>query len=254
MYSLYTSIEIESAAELRHLRHALKFPVLIMLGLFGLAGFAVPANGASWESLIMPGPVIEGHADLEDECTSCHTPFSGEEQNELCLDCHEDVASDLALLRGFHGTHPTVAMTDCSQCHSEHLGRDADVTGLVPESFDHGLTDFALIGAHAIQACDTCHKPDTRHREASSLCIDCHETDDTHNGGLGAECEQCHEPTNWASTQFDHEAQTEYALIGAHDQQHLQLDLPPFLPQRDVRCAILNNDKNFTGINFKLFP
>ena len=40
----------------------------------------------------MPGEVIEGHADFEGTCSSCHRPFRRQEQRNLCLDCHDHSA------------------------------------------------------------------------------------------------------------------------------------------------------------------
>ena len=34
----------------------------------------------------MPGPVIKGHADLENNCSNCHRAFVAAEQPALCMD------------------------------------------------------------------------------------------------------------------------------------------------------------------------
>jgi hypothetical protein len=47
---------------------------------------AFPASAIDVEKLVMPGPVIRGHADVEGKCVECHTPFRSEEQNDLCVD------------------------------------------------------------------------------------------------------------------------------------------------------------------------
>ena len=44
---------------------------------------------------IMPGPVIEGHADIEGDCKQCHAPLSDTLQSDLCIACHEDVGFDI---------------------------------------------------------------------------------------------------------------------------------------------------------------
>ena len=46
------------------------------------------------ESLVMPGDVVSGHADIEENCKGCHKRFDRKAQRDLCLDCHEDVAGD----------------------------------------------------------------------------------------------------------------------------------------------------------------
>jgi len=176
-------------------------------------------HAASLEALVMPGPVIEGHADVEDKCESCHAPFSRANQPQLCLECHEDVAADISAGKGFHGLHPDVAAGECSRCHTEHQGRTADITGLVPETFDHSETDFPLDGAHVAQACNACHETGKKFRDAPSTCNGCHEDDDAHRGNLGTECSQCHVTSRWKETHFDHESETGFALLGRHAEQ-----------------------------------
>jgi len=177
---------------------------------------ASASHGASLESLVMPGPVIEGHADVEEECSSCHAPFSRANQPQLCLECHEDVAADIAADVGFHGRHPEVAGHECSVCHSEHRGREADITSLVPETFDHSMTDFPLDGAHATQTCSSCHASGEKHREAPTTCDGCHSDDDAHRGNLGTDCQQCHVTTAWKEARFDHARETGFTLLGQH--------------------------------------
>ncbi|RMH41945.1 MAG: cytochrome C, partial [Alphaproteobacteria bacterium] len=97
-----------------------------------------------------------------------------------------------------------------------HIGRDADIVGLDAETFDHGLTDFALEGAHAAVACDGCHEAGKKFREAPGACVDCHKEDEPHKGRLGRECETCHKPVAWTDLRpFDH-SKTRFALKDGH--------------------------------------
>jgi hypothetical protein len=170
------------------------------------------------ETLIMPGPVASGHADLEENCSDCHASFSKELQRSNCLGCHDhaNIAADINDGQGFHGRFTPAREGDCAGCHSEHLGRDADIVGLNEQTFDHRLTDFDLEGTHATLACSGCHEAGARHAEAKSQCFACHEDDDAHRGGLGEECQTCHRPAGWADVTFDHEKEAEYPLTGAH--------------------------------------
>jgi predicted CXXCH cytochrome family protein len=207
--------------------------------------FSGTAAAASIESLVMPGPVIEGHADLEEECSSCHDLFDSAAQRRLCLDCHERIAEDLALTEGFHSHNQTAKTAQCTECHTEHKGRDADIVGLQPELFDHDATDFPLEEVHATQSCDSCHQPETSgsvatgalagvaHFDAPTMCVGCHDDDDVHQGNLEDSCGDCHDPSTWKSGQFDHSS-TDFDLIGKHaeancsschlDQQFLEND------------------------------
>ena len=107
---------------------------------------AAVAQVRSIEGLVMPGPVTAAHAELEGTCTSCHVPFARARQSSLCLACHEDVERDVAAASGFHGREPAVADAECSACHTEHEGRDADILGLDTATFDHELSNFPLLG------------------------------------------------------------------------------------------------------------
>ncbi|MCP4006262.1 MAG: cytochrome C [bacterium] len=178
--------------------------------------YAPAVAAQNWERLIMPGPVIEAHAEFEGECSQCHRPFRKLEQRELCLDCHDHapIADDINALAGFHGG-ATVRSVECSRCHTEHIGREADVVGLDPSSFDHSLTDYALRGRHRTASCAKCHETGRPHREAPAKCSDCHGEDDPHRGALGETCADCHDESSWRKAEFEH-SKTEFPLIGRH--------------------------------------
>lgn len=169
------------------------------------------------ETLVMPGDVIVGHAELESECSSCHKMFNKGAQNGLCLDCHEDVATDVGEKTGFHGLFSDVADSTCSSCHTDHKGRDADVVALDEATFDHDFTDFELLDTHLEAECGDCHETDKKHREAASECDGCHSDDDVHRETLGTDCAECHQSTEWKDATFDHDT-TGYPLLGEHIQ------------------------------------
>ena len=183
----------------------------MMLGCF----ISHTAAAQTIESLVMPGDVVHGHADIESECSSCHELFSRSEQRALCLDCHEDVATDLGARTGFHGKSDGANTDECANCHTDHEGRNANILGLDEQSFDHIFTDFALLGKHIETACVDCHKPDDKHRDAPGECVSCHVEDDVHKESLGTECADCHNESDWAEITFDHQS-TGYPLVGKH--------------------------------------
>ena len=82
-----------------------------------------------FDDLLMPGPVIQAHAEFERECESCHAKLDRDQQNKLCTDCHDhnDIAKDIVSGKGFHGKNPAVKGEQCSHCHSDHEGREARV-------------------------------------------------------------------------------------------------------------------------------
>ncbi|WP_298432523.1 cytochrome c3 family protein [uncultured Jannaschia sp.] len=168
------------------------------------------------ERLVMPGDLIEGHAELESDCANCHVSFSEEGETALCLDCHTAVDRDITDRRGFHGRRPEVLDQDCRVCHTDHEGRDADIVQLDTAAFDHTDTDFALDGAHEILPCASCHVEGAQFRDAPTMCVDCHIEDQPHEGRLGRDCATCHAPADWTELRpFDHAA-TDFALVGAH--------------------------------------
>jgi hypothetical protein len=190
--------------------------------LFGslLGPMTANAQFRAIERLVMPGPLAAAHEPYEDECASCHVQFDRRRQRDLCLACHEDIALDLATSSGFHSRSPDVGDTECAQCHSDHGGRDQDIVGLDVDAFDHDLTDFALLGSHVDVNCDDCHGPEQTFHAASTECVSCHRDDDQHRGNLGTACADCHESTTWSEASFHHEANTGYALDGAHALAH----------------------------------
>jgi hypothetical protein len=81
--------------------------------------------------------------------------------------------------------------------------------------FDHDLSRFPLIGLHALASCEECHQS-ASYKDTERSCQGCHRKDDTHQGRLGSDCAQCHNPNGWKIWQFDHDTQTDYPLEGAH--------------------------------------
>ena len=176
------------------------------------------SHAASIESLLMPGPLIKGHAKYEEKCESCHESFSKTSQRQLCMDCHKDVAADIAQKRGFHGRKAADPGIECKKCHTDHKGRDADIVLLVPENFDHSATDFVLHGHHENVRCTACHTAGKKYREAPKECVSCHRKQDVHKGNLGDKCGECHKSTDWRrGATFDH-GKTKFALHYKHEE------------------------------------
>lgn len=169
-----------------------------------------------FERLVTPGPLVTGHAKLEKECGNCHEPFSSRSQTKLCLACHKEIAADRQARRRFHGLRADASKQECSQCHTDHVGRDADIVLLDRETFNHTLTNFVLREAHQEVACADCHVQTVKFRDTPGRCFDCHKASDPHKGRLGENCESCHGETAWRRVKaFDHD-KTKFSLRGAH--------------------------------------
>ncbi len=186
-----------------------------------------------FEHLVTPGPLVAGHAKLESDCGNCHAPFSSGAQTGLCLDCHKDTRTDRQTKRGFHGRDPEAVKQECNHCHTDHIGRDADIVLMDPETFQHGFTDFALRDAHAAVPCSGCHAQTAKFREARTGCFDCHKDNDPHKGRLGEACGDCHNEAVWQRVKaFDHD-RTKFRLQGAHS---------------TVPCAACHVNERYKGI------
>ena len=180
-----------------------------------LAGTQAHAEESGVRTLLMPGKLASAHAKEENNCEACHESFAKGAQDELCLECHEEVAADLDSDEGFHGRLGNDERS-CIGCHSEHLGRDADISSLDRDRFDHTRTDYPLEGAHRGTGCRNCHKADLAWREAPTDCAACHREDDRHAGSMGDDCAACHRVTRWSEANFDH-AKTDFTLDGKHE-------------------------------------
>ncbi len=187
------------------------FFVGLLLGLLA----ARPAEAVNPETLLMPGKLTSAHAKYEEQCSLCHDRSDRNRQTQLCLDCHKDIAADLRQARGFHGHLPGIKDSQCRACHSEHLGRDADIVKLSREQFNHAQTEYPLKGVHANLACDSCHAPHKRFREAPTDCFSCHKQEEPHEGRLGHECGTCHDSAAWHHLSYDH-GKTGFALHDKH--------------------------------------
>jgi hypothetical protein len=188
-----------------------------------------------FQSLVMPGPLIAGHAKLEKECSSCHAPFSRQSQSRLCVGCHDhsNIAADRQQRKGFHGRQADALSKDCRYCHTEHKGRDADIVQLDRETFNHAATNFELKGAHAAVQCSGCHAATVAFRRTPGRCFDCHKERDPHKGRLGETCDGCHGEVSWPRVKpFDH-SKTKLPLDGAH---------------KDVRCAACHAGERYKDL------
>jgi hypothetical protein len=180
----------------------------------------------SIESILAPGPLIEGHIKLEGECKNCHVKLDRKAQSKLCTDCHKDVGADVRAKAGFHGRLEPQA---CNVCHTDHKGRQAQIVKLDERAFDHTQTDYRLLGKHQDVACKKCHQPDKKYRDAPTDCVSCHRKDDTHKGTLGTKCADCHVEKSWKEARFDHDL-ARFALKGKHV---------------DVKCADCHTSKDY---------
>lgn len=189
-----------------------------------VAACAFARAAAAQPSLMSPGDLSVVHASIEgdDNCSKCHQ--SGKQVvAQLCLDCHKDLASELAASTGLHGKQ--YKGKACELCHVEHIGRKAKLIrwpGGAMEKLDHDLTGWTLEGDHKPVKCLDCHKKTSplgrpQFVGTSTKCGSCHK--DPHAGKFGADCRSCHNLTDFAEfdqQKFDHKL-SRYPLTGKHE-------------------------------------
>ncbi len=131
-------------------------------------------------------------------CESCHldnTPYR--ETAGDCFDCHRD-----------QDPHRESLGKECGNCHESHSWHKRKI-------FDHGATSFPLLGHHETLQCNACHAGE-QYRFDSTECVSCHRVRDVHLGKFGQRCDQCHSQSEWRDLSFDHGAETDFELTGAH--------------------------------------
>ena len=198
--------------------------LVIFLSLWAL-GFSQQVSAIRIEQLEMPGKLIKDHADLEERCEDCHQNFEQQVQSKLCRNCHQEIDLDIYMRKGYHG-NDLVRDRKCSECHTDHKGRDAVIVLFEEATFNHKQTDFELKGRHKTVSCASCHETDNQkdkqYRDAPQECVACHHQDEPHNGLLGKQCDNCHNEQQWNELEYDF--------------NHDQTDFPLRFMHKDVLC------------------
>ncbi|OSZ77143.1 hypothetical protein CAP36_12065 [Chitinophagaceae bacterium IBVUCB2] len=157
---------------------------------------------SSWQNQVMPGKLSASHALLSTNCESCHTAVKGADDAK-CMSCHAD---NKALLSrqptAFHAI-----IKNCSSCHVEHQGIDANLRVMDHEALASIGEKIIGDGKKSLQF-DKSHLP-ADHPLVSALvaklnCATCHSTKDKHFGLMGNNCASCHAVTQWTIPKFQH--------------------------------------------------
>lgn len=184
----------------------------VALALAGVAGSAASNGGSMFnpgdlrgaDAAAAPLGGVTSHAALADRCTACHAPpLSRRRMDARCLGCHTDIQADLRDTSALHGR---LSRTSCKACHTEHRGRNANLT---LTTIDHDLLRFPLRGAHATAECVACHGTAKRladFKKAPTTCVGCHRADDEHRGRFGEDCSACHSVDGWSGATIQHDA------------------------------------------------
>lgn len=203
--------------------------VMVGLGIAAWFSRGVVFSPGRLTALAQKGTPLGGfasHAEFENDCAQCHTPFRGVEAVR-CERCHTTIATERATSHGLHGSLKQADVAQCGKCHTDHTGRDFNpsvvaVTDLTQAGFDHAAIGFALT-THTKNydgspfACQACHTGDN-YSVANQTCADCHRNAyptfmDEHVQAFGSNCLSCHDGTG-SLANFDHSRF--FPLEGAH--------------------------------------
>jgi len=136
-------------------------------------------------------------------CNACHLSEKYKDTPTRCVDCH-----------AIRDVHSNRFGKNCATCHQEKTW-DKSI-------FDHNRdTAYKLEHKHRKPGCNDCHSVDYKVSKKLNKkprdCYSCHRTDDVHNELNGKKCQDCHVVTGWQDAEFDHNANTDFALNGAHE-------------------------------------
>ena len=191
----------------------------IVLSLLVIFGFPIYNPFAQ----ISPGDLAKPHAHLEglSNCTKCHT-LGKKVVNEKCLDCHKEIKERIDQRKGYHSS-AEIRGKNCFECHSDHHGVKFEMIRFDLEKFNHSLTGYKLLGAHARKKCKDCHKSkyisDQEIKKKTytylglnTTCLTCHT--DYHQKTLSPDCASCHDFDAFKPAPlFDH-SKSKFKLIG----------------------------------------
>ena len=150
-------------------------------------------------SFLSNGPLSSAHATLEADCAACHTPF-GELESASCEACHEKYGDELGVFSfashylyrsgDFQRIRTVEHETPCAGCHTEHLGREAQITRIddhqclschAASSFNREHPDFELASAPDSDTLAFTHIHHTREvmereglQDIEQACLFCH--------------------------------------------------------------------------------
>jgi hypothetical protein len=161
---------------------------------------------------------FQSHAMFEQECRHCHVPVHCL-SDDRCQSCHKEVALERQAAQGLHGQ--LLVSASCRDCHTEHKGREAQITQFIIASEEHtARTNFSLelhkanFGGELIE-CANCHTTGS----VTVDCLTCHVGQDhdamaAHIEAFGADCLVCHDGRQ-REAPFIHERL--FILDGAHE-------------------------------------
>jgi hypothetical protein len=229
-------------------QHPLFSPIGCLTALVIVAGVGI-AVWFTGGAVFSPGPLtakaaagmalggFASHAEFEEDCGQCHSPFRGVEAAR-CEACHVTEAEERTTGVGLHGGINGEAVLRCASCHQDHKGRNFNPSAVRLANFDHSVVGFALTTHQQTYegssfTCQTCHASEG-YAFNQQTCLDCHLQADAsfmreHVETFGSDCLSCHDGTG-NTANFDHDQF--FLLEGAHI---------------TIECTACHLDRQFKG-------
>jgi hypothetical protein len=168
-------------------------------------------------------------------CGSCHLTNSkkgpGRVPSKACSACHAPA-------------HPvTKATANCVKCHG-------NVETFKGAHIDHSGFDLALHGKHEKLPCRKCHQPKVKLDYREGACTNCHNHRNAHDGQFKDKpCATCHVEGGKRTTPFNHDKDTRFPLVGAHNDLRVKNDCARCHPGKLYRtgkhdCTDCHEDKH----------
>ena len=175
----------------------------ILLGFLALPLF-VPSLRPIWTT----GPVIRGHAIIENDCSSCHSGLFRRVSNDACTTCHVGVRRHTPASLAMPGLDEMA----CADCHLEHRGREVSLAdqGAAYCVTCHGDLTMELPGTELADASDF-----GTHHPAIQLAVVAKSGQPARRVSWPSEVEE--EP----GVEFDHHFHISQALEGPEDEEWL---------------------------------
>ena len=118
-----------------------------------LVAAAAAAGWCTWAAVdaprhLAPGPVVAAHARWERDCQACHVPFTPIKDDTWLSTDRTQAAMDAkcAACHRVAAHHPLMVATEegsCASCHSDHMGRQADVSRVADRTCAQCHADIA---------------------------------------------------------------------------------------------------------------
>ena len=184
------------------------------------------------EKLLMPGELSSAHAKLEDNCSSCHDRSDRSRQTALCLDCHKDVAADVAR-QGRHARpaaqHRQRRVQGLPQRTSRSQDRHRQAGARSVRSSQHGLPPRRRAQRARLRLVSRAGKPFRDGQlELRQLPQDSRRASRVRSAPIAAPATRT---SSWRGARFDHD-KTHFPLHGAH-REHAPA--PPATSPADTR-------------------